>query len=71
MGAIASIPTPIDFEDLESALARDAWRFLASKREAPRRPSPVHASSRFCPSCGLTLSDDGATAHLGVCSGTT
>jgi hypothetical protein len=70
MGAIASIPTPIDFEDLESALARDAWRFLASKRETQRLAASVEASSRFCSRCGLTLGDD-ATAHLGVCSGTT
>jgi len=71
MGAIASIPTPIDLEDLESALARDAWRFLARKGEASRPSSPVEFSPQFCSRCGLTLGDDGATAHLGVCSGTT
>jgi hypothetical protein len=70
MGAIASIPTPIDLEDLESALARDSWRSLASKRQTQRPSASVESSSRFCSRCGLTLGDD-ATVHLGVCSGTT
>ena len=71
MGATASIPALIDFEDLESALARDAWRFLATKRVETRRESGVDAGARFCPSCGLTLDAESRAAHLGVCSGTT
>jgi hypothetical protein len=71
MAATATIPALIDFEDLESALARDAWRFLASKRTAARRPPAAEAAARFCPSCGLTLDAQSGAAHLGVCSGTT